>query len=78
MRCWTSTCAGCRAARWELAATIANVLDRRYATFGTLGVDLFTGEGGTYAPATAQPTPFFGPGAPRAAWLTLRHTFGAT
>jgi outer membrane receptor protein involved in Fe transport len=66
------------AAGWELAATIANVLDRRYATFGTLGVDLFTGEGGTYAATTAQPTPFFGPGAPRAAWLTLRHTFGAT
>ncbi len=66
------------APRWEIVATVANVLDRRYATFGTLGFDLFRGEGGTYAPAAAQAAPFFGPAAPRAAWVTLRHTFGAS
>ncbi|MEP7207173.1 MAG: TonB-dependent receptor [Casimicrobiaceae bacterium] len=66
------------APRWMLEARVSNLLDRRYGSFGTLGTHLFRGEGGTYAPALAQPELFLVPATPRAATLLLRYSWDAT
>jgi iron complex outermembrane receptor protein len=65
-------------ARWqphrkvEVFAKIANVFNRRYASAGALGENAFAADGGLLAPADWRDETFYGPGAPRAAWLGLR------
>jgi outer membrane receptor protein involved in Fe transport len=49
---------------WELFASVNNIFDTRYQSFGILGVNFFRGPGNTYAPALAQSEQFRSPGAP--------------
>ena len=60
----------------ELFARIDNLFDRRYANFGVIGENFFTGPGRTFGPASgADPAieQFRAPGAPRGAWIGLRY-----
>ena len=68
-------------ARWnvtpslQLFARVDNALDTRYANFGALGSNVFTGPGRTYDPENARREQFLGPGAPRGAWIGLRYAW---
>jgi len=57
----------------ELFAFVDNVLDKRYAGQGLLGLNVFGGPGHAFAPGAAVPEQFRGVGAPRGAWLGLRY-----
>ncbi|MEP7061441.1 MAG: TonB-dependent receptor [Betaproteobacteria bacterium] len=71
-------------ARWrldrhvELSASVANLFDTRYASFGALAQDLFV-DGAIIAPHIAPQDPatarFVAPGAPRALYLGLRYRY---
>lgn len=58
---------------WEVSLKVDNLFDRRYETFGVLGQNFFTGTGNAFNPAGALPEQFRSPGAPRAAWISLRY-----
>jgi outer membrane receptor protein involved in Fe transport len=58
---------------WEVSLKVDNLFDRRYQTFGVLGQNFFTGAGNTFNPAGALAEQFRSPGAPRAAWISLRY-----
>ncbi|HXN15611.1 MAG TPA: TonB-dependent receptor, partial [Usitatibacter sp.] len=66
-------------ARWrpfaetEVFALLDNVFDQRYANFGVLGRNFFTGPGRTFAPDTALAEQFLGSGVPFGAWIGIRH-----
>ncbi len=63
---------------WEVFATIANLLDRRYENFAILGANVFNGPERTFGPALGlAPTPeqFRAVGAPRGAWVGVRYAF---
>jgi iron complex outermembrane recepter protein len=60
-------------ARTLLYASVDNVFDKRYANFGILGRNFFTGEGRTFDGANSAVEQFRGMGAPRGAWLGIRH-----
>jgi outer membrane receptor protein involved in Fe transport len=68
-------------ARWipvrdvELFARIDNVFDVRYATFGILGTNFFTGPGRSFAPENRTAAQFRGTGAPFGAWLGARYAW---
>lgn len=62
--------------RLELSARVVNLLDRRYANFGALGSNVFTGPGGSFDGANAQREQFRGWGEPRAVWLGLSYAVG--
>ena len=66
-------------AGWEAFASVDNVFDRRSASFGTLGQDVFTGPGRTFDPsgATWRREQFRAAGAPRGAWIGISWRFGA-
>ena len=66
------------AADWELALRVDNALDRTYSTFGTLGLNAFTGPGRTYVPdPAAWPSEQFrSVAAPRGIWLLVRYHVG--
>jgi outer membrane receptor protein involved in Fe transport len=59
----------------EVFALIDNAFDVRYANFGVLGRNFFTGPGRTFAPDAPVAEQFRGPGAPRGAWLGLRYSW---
>ena len=61
---------------WEVFAKVANLFDRRYATAGLLGQNAFDNAGTPQAPADWRNAQFVSPGAPRAAWVGVRWTFG--
>ncbi len=62
----------------RFTAKVVNLLNRRYATFGQLGVNEFTGPGRSFS---SDPTSwnvndqFRSPAAPRAAWVGLMYQF---
>ena len=59
-----------------LFARVNNLFDRRYANFGVLGENFFTGPNRTFGPAAGiEPVTeqFRSPGVPRGAWLGLRY-----
>ncbi|MGH8676673.1 MAG: TonB-dependent receptor, partial [Burkholderiales bacterium] len=58
---------------WEVALKVDNLFNRRYASFGVLGQNFFTGPGTTFDAAGAANEQFRSPGAPRAAWISLRY-----
>ena len=58
---------------WQISLKVDNLFDRRYASFGLLGSNFFTGPGNTYDPAGATPEQFLAPGAPRSVWLALQY-----
>lgn len=63
--------------RLELFVRVNNVLDRRYASFGVVGENFFTGPGRTFGPAVGvdpSAEQFRGPGAPIGAWLGVRYS----
>lgn len=57
----------------QVFATVTNVFNRRYASFGTLGRNFFNGPGHTFDSASPISEPFVGPGAPRGAWAGIRY-----
>jgi len=59
----------------ELFARLDNALDRRYANFGILGENVFTGPAGSFDGANPRAEQFRGHGAPRGAWAGLQYTF---
>ena len=59
--------------RVELFARINNLFDRRYANFGTLGHNVFTGPNQSYDGLNPVSEQFLGYGAPRGAWAGLRY-----
>jgi outer membrane receptor protein involved in Fe transport len=61
--------------RLQLLVRIDNVFDRRYANFGVLGTNVFTGPGRTFDPAGARAEPFYGYGAPRGLSAAVRYRF---
>jgi outer membrane receptor protein involved in Fe transport len=61
---------------WELFATVTNLFDRTYASFGALGANFFTGPGNSFDAASVQSEQFRTPGLPRAAWVGLRYESG--
>ncbi|MEO6747519.1 MAG: TonB-dependent receptor [Caldimonas sp.] len=64
--------------RIRLFARIDNVLDRRYANFGILGTNVFTGPGRTYDAANPRLEQFRGYGAPRSISVGMQVTFGGS
>jgi outer membrane receptor protein involved in Fe transport len=61
--------------RVTLFAGIDNLLDRRYASFGIIGENVFTGPGRTFGPAAGiapVPEQFRAPGAPRSVFAGVR------
>jgi outer membrane receptor protein involved in Fe transport len=68
-------------AQWELArglqlfANVTNLFGARYANFGVLGQNFFTGPGGSFDPANAQSEQFRTPGAPFGAWVGVAYRF---
>ncbi|MBI3368516.1 MAG: TonB-dependent receptor, partial [Burkholderiales bacterium] len=72
-------------ARLKLFVRINNLLDRQYSTGAQLGANAFDAKGRVSARALAQNAngdypvsrgTFFAPGAPRAAWVGMRYSFG--
>lgn len=65
--------------RWsrqlELFARVNNLFDRRYANFGTLGSNAFTGPNQTFNGASSVNEQFLGYGAPLGAWAGLRYSW---
>jgi outer membrane receptor protein involved in Fe transport len=61
---------------WELFGRINNVLNKKYASGGLLAENAFDANGVVQAPADWRNEQFVTPGAPRAAWVGVRWTFG--
>jgi iron complex outermembrane recepter protein len=61
------------AAALELYVRVDNLLDRRYANFGVLGRNVFTGPGNSFDGADPRAEQFRGVGAPRGAWAGIRY-----
>ncbi|AIO71187.1 TonB-dependent receptor [Burkholderia multivorans] len=59
----------------QLFASITNLLDKRYASFGMLGRNFFNGPNHMFDGAAAVDETFVGPGAPRGAWIGMRYAW---
>ncbi|TCF98081.1 TonB-dependent receptor [Paraburkholderia strydomiana] len=59
----------------QVFANITNLLDKRYASFGTLGENFFNGPNHTFDGANPSNEQFVGPGAPRGFWVGLRYAW---
>lgn len=57
----------------EVFVRVANLFDRKYANFGVLAQNWFTGPGNTFNGSAPVREQFLGPGAPRGAWVGLRY-----
>ena len=62
-------------AKLQLFARVDNVFNRRYANFGVLGHNVFTGAGQGFDPANARAEQFRGNGTPRGAWAGVQYAF---
>jgi iron complex outermembrane recepter protein len=60
----------------QLFATITNLFNRKYETFGVLGENFFRGPGFTFDAAAAGPEQFRSPAAPLGIWIGVRYAFG--
>jgi iron complex outermembrane receptor protein len=59
----------------QVFATVSNLLNKQYASFGELGQNFFNGPNHTFdgfAPVNEQ---FLGPGAPRGVWVGVRYAW---
>jgi len=54
-------------------ASVVNLLNKRYATFGALGESFFTGPGNSFQAANAQSQQFRTPGAPFGVWVGVAY-----
>ena len=67
--------------RWELTRQVSaflridNALDRRYASFGVTGMDVFTGPARSFDALNPRAEQFRGQGSPRGAWVGIQSTF---
>ncbi|GLU32662.1 TonB-dependent receptor [Trinickia caryophylli] len=59
----------------QVFARVTNLLDKRYASFGVLGSNVFTGPGHTFDGANPVNEQFVGVGAPRGFWLGMRYAW---
>ena len=59
----------------QLFARIDNVLNRRYANFGVLGDNVFTGPSQGFDAANPRAEQFRGNGTPRGAWAGVQYAF---
>ncbi|WP_433696096.1 TonB-dependent receptor [Paraburkholderia phenoliruptrix] len=59
----------------QVFASVTNLLDKRYASFGTLGENFFNGPNHTFDGANPINEQFVGPGAPRGFWVGLRYAW---
>ncbi|WOD15317.1 TonB-dependent receptor [Paraburkholderia kirstenboschensis] len=59
----------------QVFANITNLLDKRYASFGTLGENFFNGPNHTFDGSNPSNEQFVGPGAPRGFWVGLRYAW---
>lgn len=59
----------------QVFASVTNLLDKRYASFGILGVNDFNGPGHTFDAGNPTNEQFVGPGAPRGVWVGLRYAW---
>lgn len=59
----------------QVFASVTNLLDKRYASFGALGQNFFTGPNHTFNGASPVNEQFVGPGAPRGIWAGLRYAW---
>ncbi|PFH28742.1 MULTISPECIES: TonB-dependent receptor [Burkholderia] len=59
----------------QLFATVTNLLNKQYTSFGILGENYFNGPDHTYDPAHPVSEQFVGVGAPRGAWVGLRYAW---
>jgi len=66
------------AAGWELYAKVGNLFNRRYATYGVLGQNVFTAAGNTFdaTGASWRNEQFRTVGAARGAWLGIAYRIG--
>lgn len=58
---------------WEAFARVVNLFDRKYANFGILGQNFFTGPGNTFDGSNPASEQFRGIGMPRGGWVGLRY-----
>lgn len=63
---------------WTLTAKMNNMADRRYGTGGVLAQNAFDANGQLQAPANWANERFVAPGAPRAVWVGVRYSLGAS
>lgn len=61
--------------RLQVFATLSNLLNKRYASFGTLGQNFFNGPNHTFDGSAPVNEAFVGPGAPRGAWVGMRYAW---
>ncbi|WP_371142866.1 TonB-dependent receptor [Burkholderia cepacia] len=61
--------------RFEVFASVTNLFDKRYASFGVLGQNFFNGPNHTFDGANPVNEQFIGPGAPRGAWVGVRYAW---
>ncbi|SIT38553.1 putative TonB-dependent siderophore receptor [Paraburkholderia ribeironis] len=59
----------------QVFASVTNLLDKQYASFGALGQNFFTGPNRTFDGANPVSEQFVGPGAPRGVWVGLRYAW---
>ncbi|WP_240702317.1 TonB-dependent receptor [Trinickia terrae] len=59
----------------QVFATVSNLLDKRYASFGALGQNFFNGPNHTFDGAAPVAEQFVGPGAPRGVWVGMRYAW---
>jgi outer membrane receptor protein involved in Fe transport len=59
----------------QIFATVSNLLNKQYASFGVLGENFFNGPNHTFDGANPVNEQFVGPGAPRGAWVGLRYSW---
>ncbi|MFL9929237.1 TonB-dependent receptor [Paraburkholderia sp. RL18-103-BIB-C] len=59
----------------QVFASVTNLLDKRYASFGALGQNFFNGPNHTFDGANPVNEQFVGPGAPRGMWVGLRYAW---
>jgi iron complex outermembrane receptor protein len=59
----------------QIFATVTNLLDKRYASFGVLGQNFFNGPNHTFDGASPVSEQFVGPGAPRGMWVGLHYAW---
>ncbi|WP_047215056.1 TonB-dependent receptor [Pandoraea thiooxydans] len=58
-----------------LFARVNNLFDKRYANFGSLGQNFFSGPGHTFSGNDVTNEQFVSPGAPRGIWVGLRYAW---
>jgi len=65
---------------WEIFGKVNNLFDRDYSTAGMLGTNIFTGANNTFdtTKTAGTNTYLLSPGAPRAAWIGARYSFGGS